>query len=489
MDISGILQKKDMLRAGDICIAAVSGGADSTALLLCLEEASARIGFALTAMHVNHGIRGSEADRDETFVRELCECRGISFTAAHVDAPLYAEEEKLTLEEAARLLRYRVLNEEAVRLEAAAPEGVRVRIAVAHNSDDQAETVLMQLIRGSGLKGVSGMQPVRDRIIRPLLYVSRKEIEEYLGSVGQEYVTDSTNFETEYTRNRIRADVMPVLKEINPAASANIRRAAEAAGDADRFISEAADRCYREASVETGRGPGLSVSVLERQDKIIREYMVRRAIGEASGRLKDIGAVHAEEVLGLMKLPSGRGVDLPYGIRCVREYDLLVFTDCRSGSAAPDGRCDTAMPDGRLEMREFEYGGEAYPTETYKKWFSADRIQDKAVFRTPEPGDYIELKGGGHKNLRDLMTDLKIPPLRRNSMPLLADGHHVMWLAGYRISEYYKVDRDTLRVLEAVYIPQSIFKEKNDGKSQDTYFGRRGQSEDRGARRQDQQGL
>ncbi len=214
--VLSFMKKNHMTDRGDSVLAAVSGGADSVCLLLLLREMAAELGIKVFAFHMNHGIRGAEADRDERFVMELCERLNIPLTVAHEKVEEYAAERGLSGEEAGRILRYHHLGETAEKYQCA-------KIAVAHHEDDDAETVLLNLFRGSGLAGLSGIRPVRENIIRPLLCVSRKEIEGYLNEQELSWCEDSTNKENDYTRNKIRNELLPwVTENINSRAAEHI---------------------------------------------------------------------------------------------------------------------------------------------------------------------------------------------------------------------------------------------------------------------------
>ena len=203
--VLSFIRQHNMLSEGDIAVCGLSGGADSVSLLLSLYELRDELGISVEALHVNHCLRGEESDRDQEFCRDLCKRLGIPFTAVSCDVMGYAKEHSLSCEEAARELRYDIF----------AKHTIDKKLATAHNADDNLETVILNLVRGSGLKGISGITPARDNIIRPLLAVSRAEIEEFLKKHDQDYVTDSTNLSDDYTRNRIRHNIIPVMKSLN----------------------------------------------------------------------------------------------------------------------------------------------------------------------------------------------------------------------------------------------------------------------------------
>ena len=231
LEIKRYIEKNQLIRPGDGVVVGLSGGPDSVFLLYALHTLQTRIGFTLRAVHVHHGIRGAEADRDAAFSEKLCAKLDIPFWAVHVAAPAYAAQHGLSLEEAARILRYEAL--ETARQQLTTPTAW---VAVAHHLDDQAETVLHNLVRGAGLRGLAGMENRRNHVIRPLLSIKREDILKWLEQNNIPYVTDSTNADPHYTRNRIRSTVLPELREINPEASAHIAHSAALLREADAYF-------------------------------------------------------------------------------------------------------------------------------------------------------------------------------------------------------------------------------------------------------------
>ena len=477
------IEQYHMLRPGGRVVAAVSGGADSVCLLALLCGLRGELGIQVRAVHVHHGLRGAEADRDAACVRQLCEGFKVPFALRRVDVREFARAKKLSVEEAGRLLRYRVFEECAGAWERGAwaewagegtiwPEGAGeagggnarpkadwaadgahgavsgdspetdgVRIAVAHHGDDQAETILHNLCRGSGLKGLGGMRPVRGRIIRPLIAVSRKEILEWLAANGLSFCQDSTNDTDHYTRNRIRRQLIPMLQEqVNPGAVESILRVGRLAGQADDYLSgQAREWTGHHVREENGRilVPG---EAFERLPEILRAYVIFQVMAQVGGRAKDLTSGHVDQVMGLFGMQAGRSQDLPYGIRAVREYEGVVI-----------GRRETAFGQPRTEavFRYFSYKkGTEIPKNQYTKWFDCGKIKGTPVVRSRQSGDYITLADGRTKTVRRFMIDEKIPREKRDSVLLLADGSHILWIVGYRISEYYKVGPDTVRVME-----------------------------------------
>ena len=260
-----------MIQRGDRVIIGVSGGADSTALLHVLVQLNGILKAQYRVVHINHGIRGAEAERDARFVTEMCARYHLPCRVVEVRAEQYAKKHRISVEEAGRVLRYTVFEEEAQSWEREADTDKPVKVAVAHNKEDNAETILMQLSRGSGLKGVAGMKPVRGRIIRPLLRVTRAEIEAYLVKEEIPWCTDSTNLHDDYTRNRIRHDILPrLVSDVNQGAVDNITRAGRLIGEADVYLAKQAKQVLAKAVVRDEESAGIAQAELDRQEPIIR---------------------------------------------------------------------------------------------------------------------------------------------------------------------------------------------------------------------------
>lgn len=462
----------DMLEPGQRVVAGLSGGADSVCLLSLLAEFREEYRLELRAVHVHHGLRGEEADRDAAFSRELCRSLGVPFSLVFVNVKEEAGKRRVSEEEAGRILRYEAFEREAGQWQqgllerktteedgGGQPESVK--IAVAHHGDDSAETILYQLFRGSGLKGLSGIPPARGNIIRPLLCAERREILDYLEEKGLSFVTDSTNLENDYARNKIRNQILPMaVQEINQGAADHIRRAGELIGEADRFFEERAERMLETLlesdDAETGEDAGqraeqvaeqavLSVSGLLSLSHIEAAYTVRAVFKRKKWSLRDVSSGHIESVLALLRGRTGAGCDLPGGLRAERSYDRLILTKLQPGQT--EKREESGLPSLFMEVEDRENQGEI-PKNLYTKWFDYDKIKDTLSVRYRLPGDYITLKGGGRKSLKSLFIDEKIPREERNCIPLLAEGSHVLWVIGGRISEYYKVTEETERILK-----------------------------------------
>ena len=472
-----------------VLIATVSGGADSVCLLLILKELQKRIGYELEAVHVEHGIRGEESKRDEAFVKDLCKSLLVPCHVVHVDVPGFCQEQGVGDEEGARLLRYRAFSEYALSRGG--------KVVLAHHMEDQAETVIFQLLRGSSLTGLCGIGSSRVdengvTYLRPLLNIRRSEIMAYLEAVGQEFCIDSTNLETEYHRNYIRREILPRMMEINGAAVPHISRTAARLTEVRDFLREETKKAMNTLVTGTGsneqeeganrKNPSLQLDIagFRQLHGALQKEVIYEMIATVAGGKKDITSTHVEEVLSIISSQSGKRVTLPDSIVARKSFDILVVekkTGTYKGlqeNSAPEQRWmiseemlknlkEKGLPvtipvsesgEG-FEVRVFEFSGnqEEIPKKSYTKWFDYDKIKEGFCIRNRENGDFlINDEKGHHKKLKSYFIDEKIPLEQRDSMWLLAQDSHVLWLVGGRISEHVKVSKDTKTVIEIYYI-------------------------------------
>ena len=450
------MREKHMIEEKQAILAGVSGGADSVCLLLLLCSLKNRLDLRLFVVHVEHGIRGEESLADARFVRDLCKRLSVPCQVCPVDVPGRAKRLGQSLEEAGRTARYEIFEREARALEER--HGRKCRIAVAHNANDNAETMLYHLARGTGIRGLAGIPPVRGRIIRPLLALKREEIEAYLEEKGQKFCRDATNETDLYRRNRIRHRILPVMEELNPEAVRHMGRTGEMLGELDAWLQEVADRVLGEA-VEPD---GLRNEPLRQLPEPLRRGVLHRWIARIWGENRDISCRHVEALAELLEAPAGKEIWLPGGRRVISTYRHLTTAeeDGREpvvGAVMLSGRQLTEQ--GTMEMaaggyrfsfalRRREKNAEI-PRKSYTKWFDYDKIKDDFEIRNRQPEDYLVIDDQGRrKPLNRYFIDEKVPRDRRDALPLLACGHHVIWVPGYRISAYYKVDETTENILE-----------------------------------------
>lgn len=443
-----------MVEPGDVVIAGVSGGADSVCLLLVLEKLAAKLSVTIEAVHINHGIR-AEAGEDAEFVRKLCEDRQIPFHLICADVETQAKQEKMSTEEMGRKIRY-----EAFRQILGERKG---KIAVAHNSNDRAETMLFHLFRGTGLTGACGIRPVQGEIIRPLLFLERKEIEQWLHEQQISFCTDATNLGDDYTRNRIRHHILSYAEEeIVHGATANMNRAAKQLQEADEYVMRQTLAAVERCCVFTDHPKAVSVkfSLLQKEDPFIRKRLLFYAVCEIAGQKKDITEAHIQSVYKLLQGTGSKECMLPYQIHVYKQYEWVKIEKreaCAEHSGEEYPELPVGIPSviqvpllGDVEFQMFSYeNSQIIPQKTYTKWFDYDKITTTLFLRPRQAGDYLTVNQQmGRKSLQDYFVDQKIPKENRNSLYVLAMDHHVVWVPGLRISEFFKVTEQTEHVLQ-----------------------------------------
>ena len=438
--------------AGETILAAVSGGADSVCLLVLLCELAGECGFSVEAVHVNHGLRGEAADADEAFVRELCEKLAVPLTVVRADVAEMAARERLSLEEAGRETRYRIFYETAVEQ--------RIKwIATAHHMDDNAETVLYRLARGTGLRGLTGIPPVRElgegvNVLRPLLSCSREEIRAELLRRDKPWREDRSNKDPRFARNVIRGEVLLVLKaQVNDRAAEHIAQTAESLREVQAYLEAEAEK-YCDTHLQRDEN-GLSVSAREigALPAALGKEILRKMIEETCGGTRDLGAVHLNAVYALLTQETGKCVSLPCGAEAARSYDRILIHRAEREQTEPveipvPGR--VILPDGRILTAERKSlkTGETFPKSSCEIWLDYGKIKGAIFLRTAQEEDYLVLDSSGHrKGLNRWFIDRKIPREKRSRMPLLACGSHVLWIVGERMSADAGIAESTEDVL------------------------------------------
>lgn len=455
--IKKYIEKNSLITNGDKIVAGVSGGADSVLLFLVLAQLSREYTISLCAVHVNHGIRGEEADRDEEFSKGLVEKLGFECRVFHGDIPKMAAENKLTEEEAGRKYRYECF--ENVRREL----GYN-KIAVAHHMDDQAETMLFQLIRGSGIRGLGAMKPRNGCIIRPLLDIRRGDIERALEKEGVSYCMDSTNESDEYARNQIRNNVIPYIsKNIQPAAVRHLAATAEQLRDIYAYISKTAGELYKSiVTVEDSRCT-VDAHRLIKEDVVLQKEVFMCMIEHVAKKRKDITARHIDMLIELLYKDTGRVVHLPYNICAGRSYNKIWMKIRETEKPCYSNEIIDICVPGEVGL---EYiNGEKHtisfssiirtklPDTIVKnnctKWFDYAKIKFMPQFRHPKDGDYMWIRTDGlKKKLSRILIDSKVPAEQRIRLWVLAEESHILWIPELgRCSAYYYVTDETKDVL------------------------------------------
>ena len=418
--VKDYIKKHKLLSLSDLYIVALSGGADSVALLLLLDE----MGYKVHALHCNFHLRGEESDRDERFCEDLCLKKNIPFHRIHFDTLMYAETHKMSVEMAARELRYRYF--EQLRKDIGA-EG----ICVAHHQDDTVETVLLNLVRGTGLRGLTGIQPRNGAILRPLLCVTRTEIEAYLATKQQDYVTDSTNMETDFVRNKIRLQVVPLLRQLNPAVSENIVRTAEHLTEAQKVL---------DAVVDTYKGSNqLDLCALQQVGSA--EYIVFEWLKQYGFNGSQVQQVISAETGSIFSSPTGYEV-LKDRDRLLVEPTIMAFTPIR----IPEEGTYVLPDDRRLKVRR---SNPFVSKDSHEATLDARQVRFPLTVRRVEEGDWMIPYGmTGRKLLSDLMTDLKMSLFDRRRQLVVLDAQGVVvWAIGLRTDHRCRVTDATQEVI------------------------------------------
>ena len=436
------MRQQNMAAAGEKIVLGLSGGMDS----VCLFQVLRNLGYDLEAVHVNHGIRGEEADRDEAFAKALCEQYHVPFHSFHFDVPAISKEKRLSEEEAGRWVRRQVFEEVSESLGGA-------KIALAHHGNDRAETFLFHLSRGTGVKGLGTMKPMEGKFIRPLLWAQRKEIENYVEQQGYSFVEDSTNAETDYTRNKIRHEILPLLEEVNPKSTAHICSAAEKLSAVSAFIDREAEKLCRLSVVFFEKEVQILKYAFYQGDEVLKVPVLQKCVEYFTGSLANITEEHWNRVLELFEMQTGREVQLPYHLSAVRTYEgIRIFFREEQETFEPveitgEGVYEFGGETFQVSVEEWDER-KTFPIKSYTKCFDYDKISANVFLRTRESGDYLEInKDHGKKSLQDYLVNEKVAKEKRDQVILLADGSHILWVVGKRISEYYKVTKDTKRVL------------------------------------------
>jgi tRNA(Ile)-lysidine synthase len=443
------IKKYAMLNPGDRVVVAVSGGPDSVCLLSVLRAFAKDLSLTLHVAHLDHLFRGRESADEALFVARLAEKLGIPATVEQFDVPAFCRERGLSSQAGARDVRYRFLHRVAETVGAS-------RIATGHTATDQAETFLMRLLRGAGVAGLSAIPPVRENIIRPLIDVTREEVLEYLRSSGLEFVSDPSNTMPVYTRNRIRMEVLPVLKQVNPRIVETL--ASEAALLRDE--GEAAEACLSTIAAgviaQEEDGVALKRENFNALPQAFKRRMLRKAADLAGAESSGLSSVQINDAIAFMAAAqTGRTMRMPYGLIIEREYEKFVMRF----QAAAEGFSYTLVVPGSTAIPELGMEAEtgvfdSLPAETNVKnyrWqalFDYDKI-GLLTIRNRRPGDWFcpAGMGGKSKKLQDYFVDEKIPRHRRDTVPILLSGNDVLWVVGLRTDNRFLPVNATKRVL------------------------------------------
>lgn len=417
---------KSLIKSGQTVAVALSGGKDSICLLHMLLNSRDELNINIKAVHVDHSIRGEESERDKNFAIDYCKSLGVEITVETVDAVKFSKENGYSVEQGARILRYGVFSK-------LVSSGYAELIATAHHKNDSFETLLFNLFRGAGIKGLTGIPSKNDYIIRPLINLTREEIDLYADKHQLPFVFDSTNLEAKYSRNYIRNEIVPKILQKFPDAVNAGARFSKIAKEEDLYLDNLA-----------------KLLITERDEKFYiplsaEDVLLSRAIIIALSKVgleKDYEYVHVLQIKNLKNLQSGAEVTLPKNVLAKREYEnVVIFIN--------EQKINDIIYD--YSVNSFNFNGKTIEISNLdgELKFDGDKIPKGAIIRTRNEGDVFTKFGGGTKKLKEFLIDKKIPALERDNIPLIALGNVVYLIFGVEISDHIKITKETKNVLYA----------------------------------------
>lgn len=453
-------QAHDLLTSPGPIVVGVSGGVDSVCLLHVLASIRHETGIELHAAHLNHKLRGAESDADAEYVAELCGDLGINVTIESRSVKRYRARRRCSLEEAAREVRYNFFREVLDSVGADA-------VAVAHTANDQAETILMHLIRGTGLSGLVGMRPsvglaLRNgrylTIVRPLLEVTRGETLSYCVAHGLKPREDSSNRSLAHLRNRVRAELLPLLGEYNPSIIRTLCRSARIFAEDMAYLDDIVRQAFDEAVEETAEGLALDNQRLMGLHPAVRSRLIRAVLARMIGSPKDIELDHIEGIMSVLSEPAGKEFNLPHGLTFYGDYGKSVISRGENpGSPIPslDGEVSLTVPGEttfggwRIETRVFDGKPRIFGQDHLAAQMDLDAVGTRLHIRSRRAGDRFHPLGMSQpKKLKDFMIDSKIPRSWRDDIPLVCNPDRIVWVVGWRIDDRARVTDSTHRTVE-----------------------------------------
>jgi len=444
------IKKYNMVKKGDKIIVGVSGGPDSVCLLHLFNKFRNELGVFLYVAHLDHMFRGKESEEDARFVETLCYNWNIPFFSDKVDVPSYAKKSGLSPEDAARRARYDFFQRVKEQIKAQ-------KIATGHNQNDHEETILMNILRGSGLDGLVGIDAVRGTYIRPLIEIPRNEIEKYLKQEDIPFKIDATNLTTDYFRNSLRLELIPLIRgKYCPHLGQSLRRLSEIVRRDVAFMEEATEKAgFYVIRRESGKVI-INVKRFSKQHEAIKYRLVRRAVERLSGNVKDFELKHSKLLVDFIEKASpGSMIDLPKNLQGIKEYDDVTLSKVISDEI-PDYYYVLKVP-GETTIKETGINIKAYikPNDEIKitpdtdiAYLDYDKIESNLIIRNRLPGDRFKPLGGmGFKKLKDFFIDEKVPRMKRNKTPIVEADGKIVWVGGMRIDDRFKVTDETKTVL------------------------------------------
>ncbi|GCD09195.1 tRNA(Ile)-lysidine synthase [Clostridium tagluense] len=450
--VMNFIKENSMFDKGDKVIVAVSGGPDSTCLLYILNELKEELGIKLFGAHINHCLRGLEADRDEEYAKKTCESLNIDFYSKKVDVHRISEEKSISCEMAGREVRYEFFSELMIKLTAS-------KIALAHNANDQAETILMRIMRGTGIEGMVGIKPVRDKIyVRPILHLSRSEIEKYCDDNNIQPRIDKSNAEKIYARNKVRLDLIPYIEEnFNKDVINTINRLSDILKKDNDYLENISEKEYKKHCVIGDQMVIINKNAFLKHEAILSR-IIRQSLLAVNHNLYNFEKIHIWNIIELQKHDTGKSIMLPQDIIVENCYgDVHIHIHKKVTEVNNKEYClkvneknfiqslNRVIEIDVISKLQFIEGKE----NDYIMYFDYDKIVEPITLRYRKQGDkFVPLGMKGNKKLKDLFMDLKIHKDKRNEIPLICFGPDIAWVVGYRISEKFKVSKNTKNILQ-----------------------------------------
>lgn len=454
--VMSYIKDNNLIKSGDKVLVALSGGPDSVCLLNILYNLKAELNIEIGAAHLNHLLRDKDAFEDEEYVKTLCKSLDIPCFVKRVDINKYSKDKKMSSEMAGRDARYNFFDD------IVKDEGY-TKIATAHNANDQAETILFRLMRGSGIEGLCGIKVRRDKIIRPILCLSRKEVEEYIEINNLKPRIDKTNFEKIYNRNKIRLDMIPYIKEnFNEDIIQTLNRMSVLLQKDNEFIENSARSFYEKHCIEQSDYFIIKKELFDNKEAVVTR-VIRYALTNFSKTHYDFEMKHIYEICNLAKNNSGKAIDLPNKIYAENIYGDIYIKE-RININNIDVKQEIVVNKNEINGKKIFFDNENIEFSLLKndsnldlnqnnliKYFDFDKINDSISLRKRKNGDkIIPLGMKGSKKIKDLFIDMKVPKEERDCIPLLCFDENISWIVGIRVSEEYKITNKTKNILRVI---------------------------------------
>lgn len=458
------IKENKLILDSDNIIVGVSGGPDSMALLSVLYELKDNLNFNLYVAHINHGTREGESDIDEEYVRDYCNKLNIKFYSKNVNLKKYSKENKLSEEEAGRVIRYEFFRSIIKKLG-------KGKIAVAHNKNDQAETFILRLLRGSGIDGLKGMTYLNNDIIRPLLDITRDEIEKYLSENDIEFRIDKTNLLPIYTRNKVRLELIPYLiKNFNKNIIDTLSRTSKLMKIDSDYLNLEASKYFEDILISyKGDKIALCSSKFNSLHLSMKTRILRLGFEKLNGSVKNLEEKHIRSIIKLVSDgKTGKSINITNNIRVYNEYDKFIFMINNNKKQEEfsyilniDDTTNIKELNILVKTRIIDSSSKILQNKPFIKYFDYDKIIGGIYLRNKRNGDKFVPKGmKGSKKLKDFFIDEKVPREQRDKIPIIHDDKNIIWIVGYRISELYKIDVNTKKVIEIKVLERSNYEQR-----------------------------